>query len=150
MLTAQGRERSVFWPEVIKKVLVVAILAVTFWMGVLAMVWGMLASSVIVLAINGYYTRRLIGYGWWQQLGDLVPVALVSLAMAALVRGVAWVPGWNLWALLCTQILMGVGIYVGMVLMLRRSVYADVLGFLLRVWNRRFGPAVAAPSGSEA
>jgi O-antigen/teichoic acid export membrane protein len=149
VLTAQGRSDLFFRLEVIKKMLIVVIIAATFWIGVLAMVCGMLAGSVIGLGINGYYTRRLIGYGWWQQFGDLAPVALVSLAMAAVVRVVVWVPGWSQWALLFNQILLGVGVYVALALILRRSVYADVLGFLSRTWYRRFGPLAVAASAGE-
>jgi O-antigen/teichoic acid export membrane protein len=150
VLMAQGRSDLFFRLEVIKKVVIVIILAATFWMGILAMICGLMVGSVICLTINTYYTRRLIGYTWRWQLGDLAPVTLASLAMAALVWSVSWMPNWNQFALLISEILLGLAFYGAIVWMLRRSVYATVMSLLSRTWHRRSGQLVAADCGNEA
>lgn len=92
-LLAQGRSDLLLRLEIIKKVLVVLALVSTFRFGVSAMVWGMLALSVVCLAVNGYYTRKLLGYGWLEQVRDLGPVLGATSLMAAAMLIVAY-PQW--------------------------------------------------------
>jgi O-antigen/teichoic acid export membrane protein len=150
VLMAQGRSDLFFRLEIIKKAVILIILAATFWMGILAMICGLLVGSIICLTINTYYTRRLIGYAWRRQWGDLVPETLASLAMAAFVWSVSWMPGWNPLSLLISQILLGLAFYGAIVWMLRRSVYADVLSLLSRTWHRQAGQMVTAEGGNQA
>ena len=46
------------------------------------MVWGILVLSVVCLAINGYYTRKLLDYRWREQVLDLAPVLGATAVMA--------------------------------------------------------------------
>jgi teichuronic acid exporter len=88
VLTAQGRSDLFLRLEVIKKALTVLALVSTFRFGVSAMVWGILALSLICLTVNGYYTRKLLNYRWREQALDLAPVlgatAVMGLAMSAI------------------------------------------------------------------
>jgi O-antigen/teichoic acid export membrane protein len=92
-LLARGRSDLLLRLEIIKKVLIALALVSTFRFGVSAMVWGMLAFSVVCLAINGYYTRKLLGYGWLEQVLDLGPVLGATSVMAAAMLIVAY-PQW--------------------------------------------------------
>ena len=88
VLTAQGRSDLFLRLEIIKKVLTVLTLVSTFRFGVSAMVWGILVFSVACLAVNGYYTRKLLNYRWREQALDLAPVigatAVMAMAMSAI------------------------------------------------------------------
>jgi len=139
VLTAQGRSDLFFRLEIIKKLLVVLVIAATCWISVQAMVVGTLISSVICLWVNGYYTRKLIGYGWWMQISDLLPVGALSTAMAVPVWAVSWTETWNPWGLLAVQMLVGGMLYAAMVVLLRRSLYADIFEGLMVAWSRRPG-----------
>ena len=83
VLAAQGRSDLFLRIEIIKKVLTVLMVAITFSFGVYCMVWGMLAFFTVCLAINGYYTRKLLNYGWREQARDLGPVLGATSVMAA-------------------------------------------------------------------
>ncbi len=83
VLAALGRSDLFLRLEIIKKALTVLVLAITFPFGVYSMVWGMLAFSIVCLAINGYYTRKLLNYGWREQARDLGPVLGATSVMAA-------------------------------------------------------------------
>lgn len=87
-LTAKGRTDLVLRIEVIKRALTVLTLAISFSFGVSAMVWGILVLSVGCLAVNGYYTRKLLHYRWREQALDLAPIigatALMAVAMSAI------------------------------------------------------------------
>lgn len=143
VLTAQGRSDLFFRLEVVKKVLAVGLLVATFRWGVGAMVAGILAHSVICLAINGFYTRQLIGYCWRQQFGDLAPVVAVTLTMALLVSGVAHMGSMRAWMLLAIQAAVGSATYGTMVLCLRKQGYSELWDLVARVWGRLNSGSVA-------
>jgi teichuronic acid exporter len=87
VLLAQGRSDLFLRLEVVKKALTVLTIVTTFRFGVFAMVWGILFLSLVCLAVNGYYSRKLLRYLWWEQTMDLAPVlgatAITALAMVA-------------------------------------------------------------------
>jgi O-antigen/teichoic acid export membrane protein len=88
VLTAQGRSDLLLRVEIIKKVFIFLAIACTFRFGISVMVWGILFFSVIFLALNGYYTRKLLNYRWREQALDLAPVigasAVMVMAMSAI------------------------------------------------------------------
>lgn len=82
-LTAQGRSGLFLRLELVKKGLVVVLLVVTARIGVMAMLKGGVVVSVVCLGINGYYSRRFLGYSWREQACDLVGGVVVASGIAA-------------------------------------------------------------------
>jgi len=155
VLTAQGRSDLFLRLEVVKKVLTVSLVAATFWLSVGALVGAVLANSVICLAINTYYTRKLISYTVKEQAGDLVPVVAASLGMASavfiadiLLRKLA--P----WPLLAAEVAAGSVLYAVIVARFRKSAFADLWRQTARMWQWLAAAAVMpgaymAPSASN-
>ena len=85
LLMVKGRSDYFLKLEIYKKILGVAILCVTIPLGLVAMCYGRVFSSVVCLGLNTYYTNKLIGYGFWKQMKDLLPILLQSLSMGILV-----------------------------------------------------------------
>jgi len=85
LLMVKGRSDLFLKLEIIKKILGVAIICISVPFGLLAMCWATLASSIISLAINTYYTGKLIHLGFFCQMLDLLPTLLLSLVMGAVV-----------------------------------------------------------------
>lgn len=85
LLMAIGRADCFLRLEIIKKVLVIVNILITFRLGVTAMIYGMIVTSSIALAINTYYSRKFIDYGFRSQMRDVFPLALQSLVMFAFV-----------------------------------------------------------------
>lgn len=71
--------------EIIKKIVGVLILCITIPLGLIPMCIGQIISSLIALAINTYYTGKLIHVGFWLQMKDLFPTLIFSLTMGGLV-----------------------------------------------------------------
>ena len=133
LLMAQGRSDLFLRLEILKKVMMVMALALTFRMGVGAMVDSMLAFSLACLALNSYYTRRLIHYGWSEQLRDLLPITAVSLGMAFLVWTSGLVLPFSAWVLLTAQVILGAAVYTGAALVLRHRGYQEVWAIIRRL-----------------
>jgi O-antigen/teichoic acid export membrane protein len=125
VLTALGRSDLVFRSEMIKKVIAVITVATTIWFGVTALVWGILALSVLSYAVTGHYTRKLLGYEWTEQGQDTLPILALSLGMGLAVWAVGGVGLGNGWLILTLKIVVGVVLYGIFALAGRRSIYAD-------------------------
>jgi len=132
ILTALGRSDLYFRLEVIKKVLIAVNLVVTTPFGVFAMTCGMVVTSLIAYWINSFYTRRLLGYFWWEQVKDLLPM----LSTAALTGGAGLVAGVahfsNPWGLLAVQLAAILLTFTSLALFLRRSWFAEPMAALAR------------------
>ncbi|WP_251623404.1 lipopolysaccharide biosynthesis protein [Odoribacter lunatus] len=86
LLQVEGRSDLFLKLEIYKKVLSVCVLVVTIPLGLMAMCWGTIVSSLLALVINTYYTGKLIHIGLFKQIKDLAPSLFYSLSMA----GVVW------------------------------------------------------------
>ena len=85
LLQVKGRSDLFLRLEIIKKIVGVCIMCITIPLGITAMCIGMVASSLISLFINTYYTGKLIDFGYLKQMRDLLPVFFNSLLMGSIV-----------------------------------------------------------------
>ena len=85
LLQVKGRSDLFLKLEVWKKCIGVVILCVTVPLGLVAMCWGTVASSLICLIINTHYTGKLLQVGFLTQMRDLLPSLAYSLSMGAVV-----------------------------------------------------------------
>lgn len=88
LLQVKGRSDLFLKLEIIKKIVGVSVILITFPFGVLYMCVGSVCSSILCLVINTYYTGKLIHVGFLMQMRDLLPTILYSLSMGVLVYGV--------------------------------------------------------------
>lgn len=81
LLKVKGRSDLFLRLEIIKKILGVTMLVATAPFGLLVMCYGIIGNSIIALAINTYYTGKLINLGFFKQMRDLSGTLIVSLTM---------------------------------------------------------------------
>src|SRR5690606_19554267 len=84
ILKVKGRSDLFLKLEVIKKIMIITTILVSFQFGIMGLVWGQVFTSVASLFINTYYSGRFINYTSWDQLKDISPI----IAFAALAGGV--------------------------------------------------------------
>lgn len=85
LLQVKGRSDFFLKLEIAKKIVGVSVLCFTYRFGLEAMCFGNIASSLLCLVINTYYTGRLINVGYFKQMRDLLPTFVVCLFMYALI-----------------------------------------------------------------
>lgn len=94
ILNVLGRSDIFLLLEVIKKSLAIPVILVGITWGIMAMVYAMLAFSVVALLVNSYPVGRLLGYRLWDQLRDvssvLWPAMVVALGVHITSRNVGW------------------------------------------------------------
>lgn len=132
---ALGRSDIALRLNVIKKTFGFVMVIVFARISVLAMAWAGVVSGLFSLIVNTAPNRKLMGYGIWEQLRDVVPSWLLSGAMAAIVRLVALLE-LPLIAELVVMILVGMASYVALSAVFRVESFRYLLGMLRPVLNK--------------
>ena len=79
ILQVKGRSDLFLKLEVIKKILGLAIIAITMQVGILYMCIGLLFHSYISLILNTYYTEKLTGLKIKNQVKEIFPIWIITL-----------------------------------------------------------------------
>lgn len=117
-LIVKGRSDLFFRLEILKKINGVIMLCITVPLGLEAMCYGSIATSLIALVINSYYTGKFLNMSILKQLGDMTPTLLLCAAMYIPTRLIATMMG-NGIASLSVSVLTGAVIYIGGALLFR-------------------------------
>lgn len=120
LLQVKGRSDLFLRLEIIKKIVGVCIMCITIPLGITAMCIGMVASSLISLFINTYYTGKLINIGCLKQMRDLTPIFINSLIMGGIVYFSIQISDNDILQL-SLSIIVGVLSYIGGASMITRS-----------------------------
>lgn len=117
-INALGRSDIFLKLEIVKNVVSLAILGISLAFGIYAIAAGMFFSSVASSFINAYPNKKLLNYSYVQQLKDVMPSLLLSLAMGVIIYCFSWF-NMNPGLTLTIQICVGVLIYFGMAKILK-------------------------------
>lgn len=85
LLQVKGRSDLFLKLEIIKKILGICILCISVPLGIVAMCYFSILSSLIALFINTFYTGKLINVGFFKQMRDIAPTLLLSMVMWSVV-----------------------------------------------------------------
>lgn len=110
-INAMGRSDWFLKLEIIKKIMGLAILLSTMWFGVMAMAYSLLLSNVLSQIINSWPNRKLLGYGYLEQVQDFAPGILLAVFMGICVYFIGYIPLPMIITLLL-QIVLGGIIYI--------------------------------------
>lgn len=126
VLQALGRSDLFLRLEIIKKVLIVINIAVTWRWGISAMIGGMIVMSIISYYLNTYYTGILIGYPIREQLRDLFPYLAVAVLMGLVVYPVGLLTDVAPWAVVLTQVIVAGSVYIALCWMFRLTSFTEI------------------------
>lgn len=110
-INAMGRSDLFLRLEIIKKVIGLTLLFTTMWFGVMIMAYSLLVSSILSQIINAWPNRRLLNYGYIDQLHDFLPNILISAIMSIIVYLIGFL-NLNSYSLLFIQIVIGIFFYI--------------------------------------
>ena len=109
-IKALGRSDIFLKLEVIKKVVGITLLLISMWYGVFAITLSLLVSDFICQIINSWPNKKLINYGYLEQLKDILPSIILAWVMGGIVYCVGFL-GLNEYVTLAIQVPLGVVIY---------------------------------------
>lgn len=120
-INAMGRSDIFLKLEIVKKIIGVAaiVIAVVFFDTPVAIAMTGVFSTFLSCFINAYPNKKLIGYSYFEQMKDILPTFLLSLAMLVFVTIIGRIE-FNPFVTLCLQIISG-------------SVFYFLLSFILKI-----------------
>lgn len=132
LLQVEGRSDLFLQLEIIKKILGVSILIISIPLGLIGMCYGQIASSLIALIINTYYTGKLINVGFTRQMKDLTPTLVLVLTMWSIIYfGILPLSENNI-IKLASGIIIGTIYYIGVAWIFKFPELKELLSILKR------------------
>ena len=134
-INAMGRSDIFLKLEIIKKIMGMALLLSTMWFGVMAMAYSLLISCVLSQIINSWPNKRLLNYGYLEQVRDFAPGILLAVVMGICVYFAGYIPLPMIMRLL-VQIVLGASIYIGASAVLKLEEFEYLLGMVKKILKR--------------
>ena len=131
LLQVKGRSDLFLRLEIIKKVIGVIVMCVTIPLGVTAMCFGMVFTSINALFINTYYTGKLIKVGYLTQMKDLLPIIFISLLVGACAYASTWFFSTE-WIKLFMAVVIGGIMYLILSIFFAKDEYIEVMNVIKR------------------
>jgi len=124
-LMAKGRSDLFLHIEILKKMLTVINIAVTWRWGVVAMIVGQIVTSVPCYYLNSYYIARLVRYTVPEQLRDVAPYFACAAAMGGAIHLLRYIPFHYDLLLLLAQVAGGFVFYALLCRSLRLEAFVE-------------------------
>ena len=128
-IKALGRSDLFLKLEIIKKVVGITAILITFKISVMAMAYSLLITSVLSQIINSWPNKKLMNYSYIEQLKDILPGILLAVFMGGCVYCVNFLH-LNNWLTLIIQVPLGVIIYIGLSALLKLESFTYVLNMV--------------------
>ncbi|MCF8009660.1 MAG: lipopolysaccharide biosynthesis protein [Halanaerobiales bacterium] len=117
-INAMGRSDIFLKVELIKKLFGILILIVSLFFGIYAIALGLILSGLLATAINAYPNRKLINYGYYEQIIDILPAFIIAVLMGVFVYTLNMI-GLPPFSTLIIQIFAGTLFYFGSAIILK-------------------------------
>lgn len=136
-IKAVGRSDLFLKLEIIKKVVGLLVLLISMNISVMAMAYSLLFTSVASQIINSFPNKKLLNYGYLEQLKDILPGILLAVFMGGCVWTVTLL---NLSPIitLLIQVPLGGIIYIGLSALLKLESFTYCLGIVKPILNKFF------------
>ena len=138
VLKVAGDGKVILSLEVVKKVIMTIILAVTIPHSVVAIAWGMVVMAVVEFALNAAFSLRFAQLRVSDLFFTLLPIALLTVVMFVAVRAVGlYTAHLQIFVRFVVQIAVGVFVYCAGAIIFRVNFVKDILQSLQRIVSKR-------------
>lgn len=137
-INALGRSDIFLKVEIIKKCIGLTILFITIPFGIYVMVAFQPIISFISTIINSFPNSKLLNYSFQEQWLDIFPSLLLSVIMGIIVYAIQLI-GWNAWATLIIQVVIGAVIYIGLAFLLKLECFTYLMGTTKEMFQKQKG-----------
>ncbi len=137
VITAIGRSDIHLKLELIKKVLIVFFILVTYRYGIMAMLWGQVVCSSLSLLLNTFYVHRFLQYGLVRQFCSIRKIFAASVLMMIVAWGVGRGVDWPAFGILSLQIAAGGVVFMLVEWLLKDPVFIEVMAIVVERFSRK-------------
>lgn len=137
-INAIGRSDVVLRLEFIKKPVTLIMILCALQINVMAIGISLPLSSLFTMLVNMYFSGKLIGYRFWEQVKDILAPVIYSAVMAASVWAVGMLklPGM---LLLIVQVAVGCVVYIGLSALKKDESFIYLKTYLVDFYRRLSG-----------
>lgn len=123
-ISAIGKSKTMFVWTIIKRTLGIAFIVIgLFYYGMIGLLIGVVLNQWFSLFVNMYLVSRHIGYKWWKQLFDIIPIGMVSLVAATISYYVGVLSQLPLYSNAILKFFVYLMVYMGWALMVKPEAY---------------------------
>ena len=130
-ISAIGKSKTMFWWSLVKRGLGIGIIVgglILF--GMKGLLVGAVISTWFAYFVNIGLVSKHIGYKWWRQLLDFMPVTIASVTAALISFGVGYLLKLNMYPDGIMKLLVYVAIYLGWSIIFKPESYTYFLSIL--------------------
>lgn len=135
-INSLGRSDLFLKLEIIKKIVGMILLLSTMWFGVMAMAYSLLVSSILNQIINSWPNKKLLNYGYVEQLKDILPGIMLAIFMGVVVYFLGFIKLPSIITLVI-QIIVGGSIYIVMSMIFHLESFEYLSEMLKSLLNRK-------------
>lgn len=135
-IKAVGRSDLFLKLEIEKKIVGVTVLFITMFISVEAMAWSLLFTSLAAQLINSGPNKKLLNYGYLEQLKDILPAIGLAVVMGIIIYPIQWL-GFSYLITLMIQVPLGVLIYILVSKLFHLDAFEYLLGIFKTYLNRK-------------
>ena len=137
VFNANGKSNITLLLEIIKTALAVIPVTLGILFDIQALLWGLVASTILSYLVHALFVSKEIAYPFWSQLGDIAPFIFISAAMSVCVHFVGMLDIAAL-PLLILQVLAGfVIVLLSYEYLYNAEEYNELKGEILKMLHRR-------------
>ena len=112
VLKAQGHSNLNAKIQVVKLTIGILILVLTSPYGIVAIAYGQVVASFLIVFVNGKYTKKFLNYGVAAQIRDIIPILVASIPMVIVIKALFLLNVLPLFVSLPIAVLAGGGVYL--------------------------------------
>ncbi len=135
ILQVKGRSDLFFYLEIIKKVMAISILAMSYRYGVIGILIGQIIGSVLAYIPNSYFSYKLINYSVREQMADFMPGLMLSGVVALSIYGASHLIHWPAIVKLTILGVLASGSYLAGSHALKLEAYLLARQMLIKRWG---------------
>jgi O-antigen/teichoic acid export membrane protein len=125
-INSLGRSDIFLKLEIIKKILLILVICISFPFGIYAMVAGSAILSLVSTFINSYPNLKLLNYSYKEQITDIMPSLLLSVCMGIIVYSIQLITSPTLLTLIF-QVIIGIVVYITMAIVFKIECFAYLI-----------------------
>ncbi len=133
-IKAMGRSDVFLKLEIIKKIIGIILLLATLWISVEAVALSLLVSTLISSVVNNFPNRKLLDYGWIEQLKDIMPYIGLAILMGLPVFMLQYLPLPTI-IVLILQVIVGAIIYIGLSALFKLEMFTYLFTVVKSFWK---------------
>jgi O-antigen/teichoic acid export membrane protein len=134
-IKAVGRSDLFLKIEIVKKMVGLIALFVSIKMGAFAIAVAFTLTAPISALINANPNKELFGYSIKEQIFDILPALLISVAMGLIIYPIQFIPIANA-LILIIQVFLGMAVYIGISYMLHLEAFEYIKFMVINLIRR--------------